>query len=291
MNPHIKKVLGLLKWVPDKLYLQMYFFAKFKRFINFENPKTFNEKLQWMKLYYRNPEYIKLVDKYEVKQYVAEKVGEEYLIPTLGIWDSAEDIDFDALPNQFVLKCTHDSGGLVLCKDKSKLDIEKVKEKIRKSLKNNYYYIGREWPYKGVKPRILAETFMEDAEVSELRDYKFFCFNGEAKIMYLASERYKENDVVKFDFYDMDFNHLDFQNGHPNNKVPAKKPETFDAMRALAEKLAQGFPHVRVDLYEVNGKNYFGEMTFYNQNGFVPFEPEEWDYRIGKWLELPDHKI
>lgn len=291
MNPHIKKVLGLLKWVPDKLYLQMYFFAKFKRFIDFENPKAFNEKLQWLKLYYRNPEYVNLVDKYEVKKYVAEKIGEEYLIPTLGIWDSVEEIDFDALPEQFVLKCTHDSGGLVLCKDKAKLDVEKVKEKIRKSLKNNYYYIGREWPYKGVKPRVLAEAYMEDETVSELRDYKFFCFNGEAKIMYLASERYKENDVVKFDFYDMEFNHLDFRNGHPNNAVPAQKPKTFETMRALAEKLAQGFHHVRVDLYEVNGKNYFGEMTFYNQNGFVPFDPEEWDYKIGEWLELPDNKM
>lgn len=288
MNPHIKKALGLLKWVPDKLYLQMYFFAKFKRFIDWENPKTFNEKLQWLKIYNRDPAYINLVDKYEVKQYVAEKIGEEYLIPTLGIWDRFEDIDFDALPDRFVLKCTHDSGGLVICKDKSKLDKEAAKKKINKSLKSNYYYIGREWPYKGVKPRILAEAYMEDTQVSELRDYKFFCFNGEAKIMYLASERYKANDVVKFDFYDMDFNHLDFRNGHPNNKVPAQKPETFEKMRELAEKLAQGFRHVRVDLYEVNGKNYFGEMTFYNQNGFVPFDPEEWDYKIGEWLDLPD---
>lgn len=290
MNPRLKKILGLLKWMPDKQYLQLYYFIKFKKLLDLENPKTYNEKLQWLKLYDRNPEYTKLVDKYEVKAYVAEKIGEEYIIPTLGVWNSVEDIDFDALPDQFVLKCTHDSGGLVICRDKSKLNIEEAKRELNSSLKSNFYYIGREWPYKNVKPRILAESYMEDAATGELNDYKFYCFDGVAKVMLVATDRQKEGEEAKYDFYNMDFEHLGFRRGHPNSTKPVKKPETFEHMRMLAEKLSNGFPQLRVDFYEVNGKNYFGELTLFPGNGTTPFEPEEWDYTLGDWITLPEKK-
>lgn len=276
----------LLNWMPDKPYLQIFYYAEFGKFIDFKNPKTFNEKLNWLKLYYRRPDLITLVDKYEVKKYIADKIGEQYVIPTLGVWDKFEDINFNELPNQFVLKCTHDSGGLVVCKDKSKLNLKEVKAKIEKSLTNNYYLWTREWPYKGVKPRIIAEKYMEDQETGELRDYKFFCFNGEPKLMFVASERGLKN--TKFDFYDMQFHHMNIVQHYPNSEYSIEKPEHFEKMVMLAEKLSAGFPHVRVDFYEANGQVYFGEMTFYHFGAIVPFETEEWDKKIGDWLVLPD---
>ena len=276
----------LLNWMPDKPYLQIFYYAEFGKFIDFKNPKTFNEKLNWLKLYYRRPDLITLVDKYEVKKYIADKIGEQYVIPTLGVWDKFEDINFNELPNQFVLKCTHDSGGLVVCKDKSKLNLKEVKAKIEKSLTNNYYLWTREWPYKGVKPRIIEEKYMEDQETGELRDYKFFCFNGEPKLMFVASERGLKN--TKFDFYDMQFHHMNIVQHYPNSECSIEKPEHFEKMVMLAEKLSAGFPHVRVDFYEANGQVYFGEMTFYHFGAIVPFETEEWDKKIGDWLVLPD---
>ena len=276
----------LLNWMPDKPYLQIFYYAEFGKFIDFKNPKTFNEKLNWLKLYYRRSDLITLVDKYEVKKYIADKIGEQYVIPTLGVWDKFEDINFNELPNQFVLKCTHDSGGLVVCKDKSKLNLKEVKAKIEKSLTNNYYLWTREWPYKGVKPRIIAEKYMEDQETGELRDYKFFCFNGEPKLMFVASERGLKN--TKFDFYDMQFHHMNIVQHYPNSEYSIEKPEHFEKMVMLAEKLSAGFPHVRVDFYEANGQVYFGEMTFYHFGAIVPFETEEWDKKIGDWLVLPD---
>lgn len=271
----------------DTVYLKLAYRASVHKKLDLKDPKTFNEKLQWLKLYDRKPEYTKMVDKCEAKKYVAELIGEEYIIPTLGVWDRVEDIDFEALPNQFVLKCTHDSGGLVVCKDKSSLDIEAVRIKLNKCLKRNYYWHGREWPYKNVKPRIIAEKYMEDAVTEELRDYKFFCFNGVAKALFIATERQDSNNETKFDFFDMDFKHLDFTNGHPNADVLPKKPENFDQMRVLAEKLSKNVPHLRADFYEVNGKVYFGELTFSHWSGMVAFEPEKWDYKFGEWIELP----
>ncbi len=257
--------------------------------IDLSTPKTFNEKLQWLKLYDRNPLYTTMVDKYAVKQYVAERIGDEYIIPTLGVWDSFDDIDFTKLPNQFVLKCTHDSGGLAICRDKKTFDKQKAKKKIERSLKKNYYWGGREWPYKDVKPRIIAEQYMEDTKTEELRDYKFFCFDGVAKALFIATDRQKEGEEVKFDFYDMEFKHLDFKQGHPNATVSPAKPETFDEMRQLAEKLSKRIPHLRVDFYEVNGKAYFGELTFSHFSGMVPFTPEEWKETFGSWIKLPEN--
>ena len=263
-------IKGKVHFLKDETYLKMMYKCAFHKKLNLDNPTTFNEKLQWLKLHDRNPIYTQLVDKYEVKKYVKNKIGEEYIIPTLGVWDRFEDIDFSALPNQFVLKCTHDSGGLVICKDKSSFYIQKAKRKIEKCLKCNYYWAGREWPYKDVKPRIIAEEYMEDTETGELRDYKFFTFGGKVKALFIASERQKEGEETKFDFFDKSYNHLQ-----------------ITKMKELSELLSKGIPHLRVDFYEVNGKPYFGELTFSHWSGLVPFEPEEWDKIFGDWITLP----
>ena len=296
MNSFLKRALlsferrGFFNLLPDRLYLQLMFRANMDQKLDLKNPKTFNQKLQWLKLYDRKPHYTDMVDKYEAKRYVAERIGEQYIIPTFGVWDKFEDIDFDALPDQFVLKCTHDCGGLVICKDKSKLDIEAAREKINRCLKRNYYRHGREWPYKNVKPRILAEQYMEDTKTAELRDYKFFCFDGEVKALFIATERQKAGEEVKFDFFDADFNHLDFRQGHPNAIDCPEKPTKFDEMKVLAGKLSKGVPQIRVDFYEVDGEIYFGELTFSHFTGMVPFKPEEWDEKFGEWIKLPIEK-
>lgn len=256
--------------------------------LDLQNPKTYSEKLQWMKLYDHNPLYTQLVDKYEVKKYIAEKIGDQYIIPTIGCWDNVEDIDFDSLPDKFVLKCTHDSGGLAICKDKNSFDVRKAKKKLKKSLKRNFYYMGFEWPYKNVKPRIIAEQYMEDSKTKELRDYKFFCFNGEVKALFIATERQKEGEDVKFDFFDTSYNHLPFRQGHENAKVLPEKPVCFEKMKHLATRLSVGLPQVRVDFYEVDGKVYFGEMTFFHHGGWTKFDPEEWDAIFGSWFTLPE---
>ncbi len=284
----VNNYLGLYKSIEDEDLLKRFYKLRMGKELNLENPQTFNEKLQWLKLNDRNPLYTKLVDKCDVKKYVSGIIGEEYIIPTLGIWDKPEDIDFETLPEQFVLKCTHDCGGLVICKDKRKLDKKQAIHKLNKSLKRNYYWISREWPYKNVKPRIIAEEYMEDTETSELRDYKFFCFNGQPKALFVATERQLPGEEVKFDFFDMEYNHLNIKNGHPNAKKLPKKPLQFELMKELARKLSKDIPQVRVDFYEVNGKVYFGEMTFFHFGGIVPFEPEEWDYKFGEWIVLPE---
>ncbi len=272
----------------DEEYIKQLFKLQMGYDLDLKNPKTFNEKLQWLKLYDRRPEYSVMVDKYEAKKYAAEKIGEQYIVSTIGVWDKFDDIDFDALPDQFVIKCTHDSGGLVICRDKSTLDLEAAREKIEKSLATNYYFHGREWPYKNVKPRIIAEKYMKDEEGQEegLTDYKFFCFDGEPKAMFIATDRAKKDTETKFDFFDMEFNHLPFTNGHPNADRPIEKPKQFDLMIELAGKLSAGIPHVRVDFYESEGSIYFGELTFYHWGGMMPFEPEEWDHTFGDWIKI-----
>lgn len=273
--------------IPDKLFLRIKFRLYMGYWMDFSSPKTFNEKLQWLKVYNRKSIMTDMVDKVEAKNYVAKRIGEEYIIPTLDIYESVNDINFENLPDKFVLKCTHDSGGLVICKDKKNLDINTTKKKLAKSLKNNYYYKHREWPYKNVKPRIIAEQYMEDESGYELKDYKFFCFDGDVKMLFIATDRSVPNEETKFDFYDADFKHLPFTNGHPNAKRELKRPKGFEKMKELASKLSKGHPHLRVDFYDVNGKIYFGELTFYHWSGMVPFKPKEWDYKIGEWIELP----
>lgn len=286
-NKVAKKIRYALRFMPDAMYIQLNYFAHFKRFCNLNEPKTYNEKLNWLKIHDRNPLYTTLVDKYEVKKYVDEILG-GYTIPTLGVWNRFDDIDFNQLPNQFVLKCTHDSEGLVIVKDKSTLDIQKAKEKIEAALKQNFYYIGREWPYKNVEPRIIAEPYLEDHVDGELRDYKFFCFNGQPKLMFVASDRIK--NATKFDYYDLEFNHLNIVQKYPNAGAPLRKPITFEKMIEFSKVLSENFPHVRVDFYEVDGHLYFGELTFYHFSGFMPFKPSKWDEIMGSWLTLPQKK-
>ena len=279
---------GCYHSMPDEEYLKRRFHARMGYSLDLSHPQTYNEKLQWLKLYDRKPNYTKMVDKLEAKEYVSSIIGEEYIIPTLGVWDRFEDIDFDSLPNQFVLKCTHDSGGIVICRDKRVLNKAAAARKIKKSLRNSFYWIGREWPYKDVKPRIIAEKYMEDDETSELRDYKFFTFNGKAKALYIATDRQLEGVETKFDFFDMDYHHLPFTNGHPNAPKLPDKPKKFDEMRKLAELLGSGMPQLRVDFYEANGRVFFGELTFFHMSGLVPFNPNEWDKTFGAWIELPE---
>lgn len=273
----------------DKLQIKKGWYCRMSYKLNLRSPKSYNEKLQWLKLYDRNPLYTTMVDKYAAKKYVADIIGENYIIPTLGVWDKFDDIDFDSLPNQFVLKCTHDSGGLVICKDKNNLDLKKAKQKIESSLNTDYYSLGREWPYKNVPHKIIAEKFMEDSKTCELRDYKFFCFNGNVKWLFIATDRQNREEPY-FDFFDMDFNHLPMQHGHPNAPVLPEKPHNFELMKDLAVRLSQNIPHVRVDFYEVDGKVFFGELTFFHHGGWTPFTPEKWDYTFGKEIELPIDK-
>lgn len=273
----------------DRRFLQVAFLAHLGQRLNLRNPKTFNEKLQWLKLYNRKPLYTQLVDKWAVKKYIAEKIGERYVIPSLGVYDSFDEIDFDRLPDRFVLKCTNDSGGIVVCKDKGRLDKEKARHTLERSLKHSYFNLNREWPYKDVTPRILAEEYMEDSATGELRDYKFFCFDGVPKALFIASDRQKEGEEVKFDFFDAEFNHLPIRNGHPNSVELPTKPRGFEEMKRLAAKLSEGMPHVRVDFYEVDGRVYFGEMTFFHFSGMVPIIPKSYDLLFGSWLELPEN--
>ena len=275
----------LLKWMPDMLYIKLiYRFSMGKR-LNLENPQTYNEKLQWLKLYDRNPLYTDLVDKYRVRKFVKERIGEEHLIPLLGVWNNVEDIDFESLPSQFVIKCNHDSGGWIICKDKTKLDILNARTFLKKRLSRNFFWNAREWPYKNVQKRIIAEQYMVDESGTELKDYKFFCFNGKCKAIFIATDRGVD---TRFDFFDESFNHLPFTNGHPNADKQILRPANLSEMIRIAELLSVGIPQVRVDLYDVFGHIYFGEMTFFHWGGKKPFKPEEWDWKFGQWIELPN---
>lgn len=276
---------GKLKFISDKLYLKIIYHARMGEKPNIDAPKTYNEKLQWLKLYDRKPEYTQMVDKYEVREYIRETIGDEYLIPLIGVYNSFNEIDFSLLPNQFVLKCTHDSGGMVICKDKTTLDIKAAKKKINKSLKRNYYYVGREWPYKKVKPRIICEKYMVDESGLDLKDYKFFCFDGEPNALFITSEREKD---IRFDYYDLDFNHQPFTQQDKNSDNNIEKPLGFYKMIELSRILSKNIPHVRVDFYDIHGMVYFGELTFFNDSGFRKFEPEIYDEIFGSWLQLPD---
>ena len=278
--------LRLFRIIPDKMFLSIQYKGNFGKKLNWDNPQTFNEKLQWLKVYDRNPEYCRMVDKYEVKKYVADLIGEEYIISTLGVWDSFDDIDFDQLPDKFVLKCTHDSGSVVICQNKSSFDVDKAREKLEKKLKRNMFWWGREWPYKNVKPRILAEQFMED-DSGELRDYKFMCFNGEVRCSFTCTDRFSGKGL-HVTFFDKDWNVMPFERSYPSVKEGVPKPLNYEKMLVLAEKLSADIPFVRVDFYEVGGQIYFGELTFFPGNGMEAFQPEEWDYRLGEWIDLPN---
>lgn len=271
----------------DEFFIKMRFYLVMGKKLDLKNPRTYNEKLQWLKLHDKRPEYTNMVDKIEAKNYVASVIGEEYIIPTIKIYNSIEEVNFDELPQQFVIKCSHDSGGVVVCKDKDKLDKKAALTMLSKSLKQNFNYLTREYPYKNVVPRLLVEQYMEDESGYELKDYKIFCFDGKPKFSFVASDRQKEGEETKFDFYDLEWKHIPVVNGHECSEHGIEKPKNYEKMLELAAKLSYGIPHVRVDLYNINGAIYFGELTFFHWSGLVPFEPEEWDYTFGNYLHLP----
>ena len=280
------KNIGFL--FPDKLYLKLMFRCRMGYKLNLKKTKTFNEKMQWLKLYNRNPLYTTLVDKFAVKDYVGQKIGNEYIIPTIGVWTRAEDIVFDDLPNQFVLKTTNGGGGsVIICKDKSTFDKIGAVRKLKKSLKDDLYKISREWPYKNVPPRIIAEKYMEDYQDGELRDYKFYTFNGIPKFMLIVSNRYGKQKY--FDYFDMQFNRVNLQDvAVPNSRDDLPhKPQNFEEMKRICQQLAGEIPMVRVDLYEINGKVYFGEMTFFDDGGFMNAKPKSWEREWGDLINLP----
>lgn len=273
---------------PDKFYIKLQYKAIMGEWPNLDNPQTFQEKIQWLKLYDHKPVYTTMVDKYEAKSFIEERVGKEYIIPTLGIYDEVSQIDYDALPNSFVIKTTHDSGTVIVCKDKSQLDIKKTNKFLEKSLRRNYFYSEREWPYKNVKPRIIIEELIGDKEI-DLKDYKFFCFQGQPKMMFIVSNR-RLTGGHKADFYDMEGNHLNvWQFGFENNlNTPQLPPITvFDDMKRIVSVLSDGVPHLRVDLYYVNNRIYVGELTFSDSGGYASFVPNEYNRIIGDWIKLP----
>lgn len=281
----IKRLSPIIK--SDSIYLSLRYYCIFRKKLNLKNPVTFNEKLQWLKINDRKPIYTDMVDKIEAKKYVAKRIGQEHIIPTIAEYNSVDEINWDTLPNKFVIKCTHDSGGILVCKDKNNLDIEAAKRKFRKGLKKTYFNETREWPYKNCKHRLICEEYMTDESGYDLKDYKWFCFNGKVKALFIAKDRGSKDEETKFDFYDADFNHLPIKNGHPNANQFIEKPKGFEEMKRLAEELSKGFPHLRVDFYDINGRIYFGELTFFHWSGLMPFEPEEWDYKFGEWIDLP----
>lgn len=281
--------MGFYKYISDRMYLEKFFKIHMGYDLNLEDPQTFNEKLQWLKLYDRKPEYTIMVDKYKVRDYISDKIGKEYLIPLLGVWDDPDDIDFDSLPNKFVLKCNHDSGGLSICRNKETFNVNMAKKKLKKSLKTNYYYFGREWPYKNVPRKIICEKYMTDETGENLKDYKFYCFDGIPKLVGVYQDRNSDKETTG-DFFDMNFEWVGLKFGMPNAKIKPQKPNKFEEMIQIAKTLSEGIPHVRVDLYLSNDKIYFGELTFFDGSGFDRIEPIDWDYKLGSRIKLPKIK-
>ena len=294
LNPRIWAILVWI-WLSENLhcfsssfYLKGLYLLRNKKILNLKNPKSFNEKINWLKLHVNvTPQCTMMVDKYAVRDYIKDKIGEQYLIPLLGVWNTFDEIDFEKLPNQFVLKTTHDSGGVVVCKDKSKLNVSEARKKLTKHLHYNYFWYGREIPYRDVPPRIIAEQYMIDKKSNDLPDYKIFCFDGKPEILFYASERFnKEGHPPYFTYYDMDLNILPIRSdGHQNDPNPVMV-ENWEEMKHLAGILSAGFPHLRVDFYNINGKIYFGELTFHHDSGIVPIEPKEWEYKLGEMINI-----
>jgi hypothetical protein len=276
--------LNISKVVPDKTFLKIYYYFKVGKKLDFNNPKLFNEKLQWLKVFDRKPIYTRMVDKYEVRGVVRSTIGDKYLIPLIGVYDSFEEIDFNKLPDQFVLKCTHDSGGIVICKNKAKLDIELAKQKINNSLEKNYYNFYREWPYKNVRKKIVCEKYMVDESGKELKDYKFFCFNGEPKLIQVDFNRFVNH---KRNFYDVNWNYLDIRFQYPSDaNFNLQKPDKLEEMLELSRKLSKELSFARTDFYSIKNSIFFGEITFYPEAGFSNFEPLSFNNKLGSWIKI-----
>ena len=272
------------KVIPVKIQLQVEYRCTTGKRLNLKEPKGFNEKLSWRKLYDHNPLYPQMVDKYEAKAIAAKLIGEEYIVPCYGVWDSFDEIDFEILPNQFILKATHDSSGIVICKDKATFDKNAAKQIMDKSLKRNYYHLGFEWPYRDANHRIIADQLLIDGNRKELQDYKWWCFNGVPKVMYITNKGKLEQ--CEENFYDMNFKPLDINHGFPRTVPEYNKPEQFEKMKELAGVLSQNIPFVRIDFFVVNGKIYFGEFTFFDHAGLRPFADNGWDEKLGSWIDL-----
>lgn len=276
---------GFTNVFSDTFHLKICYRLTIGKRLDLKQPRLFNEKLQWLKIHDRNSEYSIFVDKFLVRKYIEEKIGSKYLTKLIGVWNHADEIPFSKLPDKFVLKCTHDSGSTYICTDKKNFDFEKVQKGLEKKLKKNMYWYAREWPYKNVKPRIICEEFLEDGG-EEVNDYKFMCFNGNVKCSFVCSER-NTDDNLKVTFFDLDWNVMPFERHYPKSAKNIPKPQNYRKMIELSELLAKNIPFVRVDFYEVNGKIYFGELTFFPGAGFEEFTPESYDYILGDWLELP----
>lgn len=292
----IKKIILHLKWMlaqkgffdswTDERYLRLTYRLMIGKKLNLNNPQTFNEKLQWLKIHDRNYQYTSLVDKIEAKKIVGKVIGEEYIIPTLEICDSFDEIDWEKLPNRFIIKCNHNSGGVIVVNDKKDLDKDSLRTHFNKLLKKNYYYNGREYPYKNIKPKIMIEENIQNANTKkQIDDYKLMCFNGKVKCSFVCSNRDSKEGLC-VNFYDEDWNPMPFERHYPKNKQEFPKPKEYNKMVELAEKLSKNIPFVRVDFYVVNDKIYFGELTFYPGSGMEEFTPNEWDYILGTWLDI-----
>lgn len=272
----------------DESFVRWMYLFEVGKFPNLASPQTYNEKIQWLKLNDVHYEYTRMVDKHDAKDYVKERIGEKYIIPTIAVWDSFDEIDFTSLPSQFVLKTTHDSGGVAIVKDKSTMNVAKIRQKIERSLSHNYFYDSREYPYRDVKPRIIAEKYMVDESGTELKDYKIFCFNGKPKVIQVDYDRFVEH---KRNMYDVNWKRLPFTLKYPTDwNREFEMPENLGMMLELASELSAGIPHLRVDLYNINGDIYFGELTFFHGSGHEKFTPEEWNVTLGNWLVLPQNK-
>lgn len=276
---------GLLNWVPDKVYLKIAFRGETGRKLNLSNPQSYNEKIQWLKLYNRKEEYIQYVDKYEVRSYVSKTIGDQNLIPLIGVFNNVEEINWADLPEKFVIKCTHGSGSNIICSNKSQLDITLCKEKLDKWMKKNWYWFGREWAYKNVKPRIICEQFIETLDGKAPTDYKFMCFNGKPKYIQVHTDRFGSGYTN--DFYDINWNKTGISQGVPNSDMTLPKPQNLDVMLNIARKLSKKIPYSRIDLYDQNGAIFFGEITLYPTSGFKNFSRDEDDYLLGQLIQLP----
>ncbi|NRD69956.1 glycosyl transferase [Psychrobacter okhotskensis] len=282
----VKLLYTLSPVIPNKIYLKVLFRLKTGYSLNLKTPRTFNEKLQWLKLNYYDENLPQRVDKQGYKEWAKGIVGEQYLPETYSVWDTFEQIEWSKLPDQFVLKTTHDQGGVVICKNKKEFDFEAAQKKLNKHLKSNLYYRFREWPYKYVKPRIMAEELLVDSEKGDLWDFKFYCFNGVPKVMYISLGRSSEH--TPFYFFDMNFKKLDIiRPGHEPYGDIIEKPLAWELMKELAGKLSTDQPHVRIDFYCIEEKIFIGEYTLFQGGGMMPFKPKDWDFKLGDFINLP----